>query len=106
VRVSEVRLRHAVLGVVWSPWSRISLRFRHMTFTVEQATQRLLDLLDRHDGYLDIERIEDDEVFAENRDVVSAAARALLTDPTMLSGEETHLHEHWFPYSFLLRSTS
>ena len=28
-----------------------------MTLTMEQATQRLLDLLDQHDGYVAIERI-------------------------------------------------
>ena len=75
-----------------------------MALTMEQATQRLLDLLARHDGYLSIEQIEDDETLAENRDVVSAAARALMTDPGIDGGEETHRHEHWFPYSFLMRS--
>lgn len=71
---------------------------------MDQAKQRLLDLLDHHDGYVTIERIEDDEEFAEHRDVVSAAARAIVTEPEFMAGEETHPHEHWFPYSFLMRS--
>jgi hypothetical protein len=71
--------------------------------TVDEAKQRLLGLLDQHDGYLPIEVIEDDEDFAEHRDIVSAAARALTTDPNVIGGEETHRHEHWFPYSFLTR---
>jgi hypothetical protein len=75
-----------------------------MTITMEQATQRLLDLLDQQHGYLTIDQIEDDEMFAENREIVSAAARALVTDPEVLGGEETDAVEHWFPYSFLMRS--
>jgi len=55
-----------------------------MALTMEQATQRLLDLLDHHDGYIAIERIEDDEEFAEHREIVSAAARALTTDPNII----------------------
>ena len=73
--------------------------------TVEQAKQRLLDLLDQHDGYVPIEMIEDDEEFAEHRDIVSAAARALTTNPNIVGGEETHPHKRWFPYSFLMRES-
>jgi hypothetical protein len=73
--------------------------------TQEQATQRLLDLLDQHDDYVPIEMIEDDEDFAESRDVVVAAAEALAAQPYVITGEETHPHEHWFPYSFLMRGT-
>jgi hypothetical protein len=76
-----------------------------MPITLEQATRRLLDLLDRHDDYVPIEMIEDDEDFAESREVVSAAARALGTESDVVTGEETHPHEHWFPYSFLRRSS-
>lgn len=76
-----------------------------MVMTMEQATQRLLDLLDRHDDYVPIELIEDDEDFAESRDTVVAAARALAAESNVLTGEETHPHEHWFPYSFLMRSS-
>jgi hypothetical protein len=74
-----------------------------MAITMEQATQRLRDLLDKHDDYVPIELIEDDEDFAESRDIVSAAARALATESDLITGEETHPHEHWFPYSFLMR---
>jgi hypothetical protein len=76
-----------------------------MPITMEQATQRLRDLLDKHDDYVPIELIEDDEDFAESRDVVSAAARALATESDVITGEETHPHEHWFPYSFLMRES-
>jgi hypothetical protein len=74
-----------------------------MPITMQQATQRLRDLLDKHDDYVPIELIENDEDFAERRDVVSAAARALATESDVIAGEETHPHEHWFPYSFLMR---
>ena len=77
-----------------------------MPITMAQATQRLLDLLDRHDDYVPIELIEDDEDFAESREVVTAAARALATESDVLTGEETHPHEHWVPYSFLMRSST
>ena len=76
-----------------------------MAMTMEQATRRLLDLLARHDDYVPIELIEDDEDFAESRDTVVAAARALAARSDVLTGEETHPHEHWFPYSFLMRSS-
>jgi len=76
-----------------------------MPITMEQASQRLRDLLDKHDDYVPIELIEDDEDFAESRDVVSAAARALATESDVITGEETHPHEHWFPYSFLMRES-
>lgn len=77
-----------------------------MPITMAQATQRLLDLLDRHDDYVPIELIEDDEDFAESREVVTAAARALATESDVLTREETHPHEHWFPFSFLMRSST
>jgi hypothetical protein len=77
-----------------------------MAFTLEQAVQRLLDLLDRHDGYVPIAMIEDDEELSESRETVSAAARALATEPDIIAGEEVHPHEHWFPYSFLMRSAA
>jgi hypothetical protein len=77
-----------------------------MPITMEQATQRLRDLLDQDEGYVPIEMIEDDEDFAESRAVVTAAARALSTESDVITGEETHPHEHWFPYSFLMRSST
>jgi hypothetical protein len=49
--------------------------------------------------------IEDDDDFAESREVVTAAARALSTESDIATGEETDLHEHWFPHSFLMRSS-
>jgi hypothetical protein len=76
-----------------------------MPITMEQAIQRLRDLLDRHDDYVPIELIEDDEDLAESREIVSAAARALATESDVITGEETHPHEHWFPYSFLMRES-
>jgi hypothetical protein len=75
-----------------------------MAVMLEQATRRLLGLLDNHEDYVPIELIEEDEDFAESREVVTAAARALATESDIVTGEETHLHEHWFPYSFLMRS--
>jgi hypothetical protein len=77
-----------------------------MAITEDQATQRLLDLLDRHDNYVPIELIEDDEDFAESREVVLAAAQTLASQSDVITGEETHPHEHWFPYSFLMRSSA
>lgn len=76
-----------------------------MSVTMEQAVRRLRDLLDQHDGYVAIELIEEDDDFAESREIVSAAARALATESEITTGEETHPDEHWFPYSFLMRSS-
>jgi hypothetical protein len=76
-----------------------------MPITQEQASQRLRDLLDQHDGYVPIELIEDDEDFAESREIVVAGAEVLAVESDVITGEETHPHEHWFPYSFLMRST-
>jgi hypothetical protein len=61
-----------------------------MTITMEQATQLLRDLLDRHEGYIPNELIEDNEDFAESREIVTAAACALSTESDVITGEETH----------------
>jgi hypothetical protein len=70
--------------------------------TVEQARQRLLDLIDQHGGYVGAAIIEADTELAENQAVVSAAAHALATEPAITTGEEADSRA-WFPYSFLMR---
>jgi hypothetical protein len=71
--------------------------------TVEQAKQRLLALIDQNDGYVGAAIIEADSELAENREVASAAAHALATEPGIITGEETD-GRAWFPYSFLMRT--
>jgi hypothetical protein len=71
--------------------------------TVEQATQRLLALIDQHGGYVGAAIIEADRELAGNQEVASAAAHALATEPGIIAGEETDSRA-WFPYSFLSRA--
>jgi hypothetical protein len=71
--------------------------------TVEQARQRLLALIEQHGGYVAVAIIEADEQLAANREVASAAAHQLATEPDVTAGEETDNPPHWFPYSFLGR---
>jgi hypothetical protein len=77
-------------------------RIQFADVTVEQARQQLLILLDESGGYLTASTIEADRRLAENREVVSAAARMLATEPEIKTGEETDVQD-WFPYSFLSR---
>jgi hypothetical protein len=70
--------------------------------TVDQATQRLLALIEQHGGYVGAAIIEADRQLARNQDVASAAAHALATEPGVIAGEETDSRA-WFPYSFLRR---
>jgi hypothetical protein len=71
--------------------------------TVEQARERLLALIEEHDGYVAVAIIEADKGLAANREVASAAARALATEPDITLGEETDQGPHWFPYTYLTR---
>ena len=71
--------------------------------TVEQAKQRLLALIEQHGGYVAVAIIEADKGLAANREVASAAAHELATEPEITAGEETDKPPHWFPYSFLMR---
>lgn len=71
--------------------------------TLEEARQRLLSLIEQHDGYVSVAIIEADKQLAANREVASAAARELATEPEITAGEETDRPLHWFPYSFLMR---
>jgi len=71
--------------------------------TVEQARQRLLALIEQHGGYVSVALIEADKQLAGNREVASAAARELVTEPEITAGEETDKPPYWFPYSFLMR---
>jgi hypothetical protein len=57
--------------------------------TVEQARQRLLALIEKHGGYVSVAIIEADKQLAANREVASAAARELATEPEITAGEET-----------------
>jgi hypothetical protein len=70
--------------------------------TVEQATQRLLALIDENGGSLTTAIIEADDELAQNQEVVSAAAHALATEPGIITGQETD-GRAWFPFSSLSR---
>lgn len=71
--------------------------------TVQQAKERLLSLIEKHGGYVSVAIIEADNQLAANREVASAAAHELATEPEITAGEETDKPLHWFPYSFLMR---
>jgi predicted transcriptional regulator len=71
--------------------------------TVEQARQQLLALIDEQGGHVSVALIEADKQLAANREVASAAARELATEPEITAGEETDKPLYWFPYSFLKR---
>jgi hypothetical protein len=49
--------------------------------TVAEARERLLDLIEQYGGYVGVAIIEADGQLAANREVVSAAAHELVTEP-------------------------
>ncbi len=71
--------------------------------TVEQATERLLALVEENGGSVTAAIIEADGELAENQEVVSAAAHALATEPGITTSEETD-GRAWFPFSRLTRT--
>jgi hypothetical protein len=72
---------------------------------IEQAKARLLELLDANGGSITAAIVEQDTQLAGDRDAASAAAHALAAESDITTGQETDGRE-WFPYSFLIRSTS
>jgi hypothetical protein len=60
-------------------------------------------LIDQHGGYVGAAIIEADKELGRNREVVSAAARQLATEPEITTDDEPDGGE-WFPYSVLIRS--
>jgi hypothetical protein len=68
----------------------------------EQAKERLIKLMATNDGNLTAGIVEQDPELAANRDLVSAAARELASEPDVIVGAETDARD-WFPYSFLIR---
>lgn len=71
----------------------------------EQAKERLLKLLTANSNHLTADVVEQDPELTANRELASAAAHELASDPNITTGEETDARE-WFPYSFLTRSVS
>ena len=67
---------------------------------VERAKQRLLILLDEHDGSLTAAVVEADSHLAADQAITSAAAHALATESGIITGTETDSRE-WFPFSFM-----
>jgi hypothetical protein len=70
---------------------------------VEQATRKLLELLDANGGSLTAAIAEADDELAQDQATASAAAHALATESGIITGQETDARE-WFPYSFMTRS--
>jgi hypothetical protein len=70
---------------------------------LEQAKARLSELIEWNDGHLTSTAVEQDEELAANRQVVSAAAHELATEPDITAYEDTDGRE-WFPFSGLVRS--
>ena len=71
--------------------------------TVEEATRRLLALLDDNGGSLSAALVEADDQLARNQEIVSAVAHVLATEPDISAGRQTD-ERSWFPYSFLTRA--
>jgi hypothetical protein len=72
---------------------------------VERAKQRLLALLEEHDGSLTAAVVEADSHLAADRAITSAAAHALATESGIVTGTATDSRE-WFPFSFLAAEPS
>jgi hypothetical protein len=68
--------------------------------TFDQATTRLVDFARAGGGTVTAAQVEADEELASDRDLVSAAARALAGGTNVFAVEEDDGRE-WFPYSAL-----
>ncbi len=68
--------------------------------TFEEATARLVALARKNDGTVTAAEVEADPELAADRDLVSAAARALAGGTNVFSAEDDDTRE-WFPYSTL-----
>ena len=69
--------------------------------TFEEATARLVALARKNDGTVTATEVEADPDLASDRDLVSAAARALAGGTNVFSSEEEDETREWFPYSTL-----
>ena len=69
----------------------------------EQVVSRLIQLARSNGGVVSSSQVEADEELDRNRDLVSAAARALAGGTNVFSSEEPD-GRVWFPYSSLLFS--
>jgi hypothetical protein len=68
--------------------------------TFEDAHSRLVDLARKHGGTVTAAEVEADEDLSSDRDVVSAAARALAGGTNVFSADDSDGRE-WFPFSTL-----
>ena len=71
--------------------------------TVDEATERLLALLEANGGSVSAALVEADPELARNQEIVSAVAHALATEPNIVTGQEAD-GRAWFPFSVLSRS--
>ena len=71
--------------------------------TYDQAVNRLIQLARSNGGVLTATQVEADEELDEDRDLVSAAARALAGGTNIFSSDEPD-GRAWFPYSSLMFS--
>ncbi len=72
--------------------------------TFEEVTERLIDLARERGGTVTAADAEADELLSGDRDLTSAAARALAGSTNVFSFDEDDDRE-WFPYSGLTFST-
>ena len=68
--------------------------------TYDEATARIVDLARSNGGIVSAGQVEADEGLASERELVSAAARALAGGTNVFSAQEPDGRE-WFPYSSL-----
>jgi hypothetical protein len=69
--------------------------------TFDQVTSRLVTLAREHGGTVTAAQVEADEQLAGDRDLVSAAARALAGGTNVFPVEDEGDEREWFPYSAL-----
>jgi len=69
--------------------------------TFDQATTRLVALARANGGTVTAQQVEGDEELASDRDLVSAAARALAGGTNVFAVEAEDNGREWFPYSAL-----
>jgi hypothetical protein len=69
--------------------------------TFEEATARLVALARKNDGTVSAAEVEADPDLSSDRDLVSAAARALAGGTNVFSAEDDDDTREWFPYSTL-----
>ena len=68
-----------------------------------QAKKTLIGLPDANEGDLSAMLVDADLELSANRELVSAAAHEIATEPDVIADKQINARQ-WFPYSFITRS--